>query len=419
MKITIIAPGSQGDVQPFLALGKGLIKAGNSVRLVTNQNYENQVKSQGLEFWPIEVNMEDIIRSEKMREVLESGKLLTSIARMGNELRDNAELLAKRSLEACNDIDIVMAGISGLFTANSIAEKLGLPFLQALNIPFTPTKAFAGVLFPKFPRWLGGYRLSHRLTQQIVWQAYRPTDKVIREQELGLSKSSFFGPFKSESLKDGPIIYGISPTIFTRPDDWTENIHITGFWSLDLPDQWAPPSELMEFIQDEPIPLYIGFGSMSSKKPEETANLVFKALNKTNQRAVVSSGWGGLSKAELPSNVLMVESVPHSWLFPRVQAVIHHGGAGTTSAGLRAGVPSIVVPFHGDQPFWGYMIRKLGVGPKPIPRKKLSASRLAKAIEEVRTDKEMNKQATKLGSEIRAENGIEKAISIIDEIFEN
>lgn len=418
MKIGIIAPGSQGDVQPFLALGKGLIKAGNAVRLVTNQNFENQVKSQGIEFWPIEVNIEDIIRSEKMREVLESGKLLTSMARMGNVLRENAALLAKRSLEACDNMDLIMAGISGLFTANSIAEKLDIPFLQALNIPFTPTKAFAGALLPKFPKWLGGYRISHLLTQQIVWQAYRPTDKVIREQVLGLTKSPFLGPFKSDSLKSGPIIYGISPSVFSRPDDWTENIHITGFWSLDPPDQWSPPPELVDFMQNEPIPLYIGFGSMSSKAPEETAKLVFQALNKTDQCAVVSSGWGGLSKTELPDNVLMMESVPHSWLFPRVRAVIHHGGAGTTAAGLTAGVPSIIVPFHGDQPFWGQKVRELGVGPKPIPRKELTISKLTKAIEEVGKSKEIIENAAKRGSEIRAENGIQKAISVINEYFQ-
>lgn len=417
MRIAIIAPGSQGDVQPFLALGKGLIKAGNTVRLVTNQNYEKQVKSQGLEFWPIEVSMEDVIRSDKMRETLESGKLLTSMARMGTELKQHAELLAKRGLEACRKMDIIMAGISGLFTADSIAEKLDIPFLQALNIPFTPTKAFAGALLPKFPSWLGGYRLSHRLTQQIVWQAYRPTDKVIRKQVLGLPKSPFFGPFKSKSLKEGPIIYGISPSIFSRPDDWTDNIQITGFWSLDPPDHWSPPSDLMTFLQEGPAPLYIGFGSMSSKNPEETANMVLKVLINTNQRAIVFSGWGGLNKIDLPDSVLMVDSVPHSWLFSRVRAVIHHGGAGTTAAGLTAGVPSIIVPFHGDQPFWGHLIAKLGVGPNPIPRKKLSVARLVKAIQEVETDEEIRENASKLGSEIRAENGIERAISIINEIF--
>lgn len=417
MRIVIIAPGSQGDVQPFLALGKGLIKAGNTVRLVTNQNYKAQVESHGLEFWPIEVNTEDIIRSDKMREALESGKLLTSMARMGKELKQHAELLAQRGLAGCQGMDMVIAGISGLFTGYSLAEKLGIPFVQAHNIPFTPTKAFPGTLLPRYPSWLGGYRISHRLTQQIVWQAYRPTDKVVREQVLELPKSPFFGPFKSESLRDGPIIYGISPSIISRPVDWAENIHITGFWLLDPPDEWTPPSDLIEFLKDDPAPLYIGFGSMSNKRPEETADLVLKALKETNQRAIVFSGWGGLSKTNLPDSVLMVDSVPHSWLFQRIQAVIHHGGAGTTAAGLNAGVPSIIVPFHGDQPFWGRLIAKLGVGPNPIPRKKLSTERLVNAIQEVGADQEMSERAANLGSKIRAENGIARAIAIISEMY--
>jgi len=415
MKIAIIAPGSQGDVQPFLALGEGLVKAGNTVRLVTNQNYENQVKSHGLEFWTIEVNMEDIIRSEKMREVLESGKLLTSMVRMGKELKQHAELLTERGLAACQGVDIVMAGISGLFTANSIAEKLGIPFLQAYNIPFTPTKAFPGTLFPKFPSWLGSYRLSHRLTQQVVWQAYRPTDKLVREQVLKLPKSPFSGPFKSESLKNGPIIYGISPSVIPRPTDLGDNVHITGFWFLDPLDDWVPPLTLTEFLQAGPAPLYIGFGSMSNKKPEETANLVLKALKETNERAIVFSGWGGLTKTNLPDSVLMVDSTPHSWLFSRVKAVIHHGGAGTTAAGLNAGVPSIIVPFHGDQPFWGHLIEKLGVGPKPIPRKKLTAERLAQAIQKIAVNQKMRDRAAELGSKIQGEDGIAQAIAIINQ----
>ena len=415
MKIAIIAPGSQGDVQPFLALGKGLLKSGNTVRLVTNQNYEQEVKSHGLEFWSIEVSMEDFIRSEKMREVLESGKLLTSMARMGKELKQHAALLTERSLNACQDVDMIMAGISGLFTGQSIAEKLEIPFLQAQNIPFTPTKAFPGALFPNFPSWLG-YRTSHRLTQQVVWQAYRPTDKVVREQVLELPKSPFFGPFKSNSFKKHPIFYGISPSIIPRPIDWTDNIYVTGFWFLDPPEDWNPSSTLTEFLQAGPAPLYIGFGSMSNKNPKETADLVLEALKITNQRAIVFSGWGGLSTANLPESVLMIDSVPHSWLFPRVQAVIHHGGAGTTAAGLRAGVPSVIVPFHGDQPFWGRLIADLGVGPKPIPRKKLTTQRLVGAIQNIKVDKKMRDRAADLGSKIRSEDGIENAIALLTQI---
>lgn len=414
MKIVIIAPGSQGDVQPFLALGKGLLKDGKKVCLVTNKNYEDQIKSHRLEFWPIEVSMDDLIRTEKMREALESGKLLSSMARMGKELKKHATLVAERSLEACQGTDMIITGISGLFTAHSISEKLDIPLIQAYNIPFTPTKSFSGALFPKFPSWLG-YRFSHRLTRQMIWQAYRPTDKIVREDVLKLKKSPFFGPFKSESLNKGPIIYGISPSVITRPEDWPDNIHITGFWFAEPPDNWSAPQELEEFLQIEPLPLYIGFGSMSNEKPEEITEIIVKTLEKTNQRSIMFSGWGGLSGKDLPDSILMIDSIPHSWLFPKVKAVIHHGGAGTTAAGFRGGVPSIIIPYHGDQPFWGHLVNKLNVGPAPIPRKKLTINLLSKAIEKVSTDQEIQEKASVLGKKIREENGIEQAVAIINE----
>jgi UDP:flavonoid glycosyltransferase YjiC (YdhE family) len=417
MQITIIAPGSQGDVQPFLALGKGLVNNGKKVRLVTNQNYEEQVKLYGLEFWPIEVSIEDIIRTEKMREVLESGKLLRSMAQMGKDLKQHAALLAKRSLDACQGVDMIMTGISGLFTAYSISESLDIPFVQAYNIPFTPTKSFSGALFPKFPSWLG-YRFSHHLTRQMIWQAYRPTDKIVREDVLNLKKSPFFGPYNSEKLKNGPIIYGLSPSVINRPDDWSENIFLTGFWYLDPPENWNPPKDLKEFLKTEPIPLYIGFGSMSNKEPEEVTDLIINTLKKTNQRAVIFSGWGGLTSENLPDTVFMVDNLPHTWLFPKVRAVIHHGGAGTTAAGLRAGIPSVIVPYHGDQPFWGYLVESLGVGPTPIPRKKLNLERLVKAIEKVNIDQKIQEKAKILGKKIQTENGVSQALSIINQIVD-
>ena len=370
MRIAIIAPGSQGDVQPYVALGNGLKKAGHTVRLVTNLNYETLVNSYGLEFWPVESNMQEIIENERMREVLEKGSLLASMAQMGKVMKRNALHLTERSLAAGQGMDMVLAGIGGLFIGLPVSEKLGLPFLQAFNVPFTPTRAFPGVFLPRLPNWLGGSlnRLSHHLTRQIVWQTFRPADKLVRQQVLGLPASSFWGLFNSDRLRHGPILYGFSPSVISPPPDWGSNIHVTGYWFLDPPDDWDPPPALMEFLQAGPAPVYIGFGSMSNRKPEETTDLVLQALKRTKQRAIIFSGWGGLRQSDLPGSVFMVNSIPHSWLFPRVAAVIHHGGAGTTGAGLRAGVPSIVVPFHGDQPFWGRCIAELGVGPVPIPR---------------------------------------------------
>jgi sterol 3beta-glucosyltransferase len=176
---------------------------------------------------------------------------------------------------------------------------------------------------------------------------------------------------------------------------------------------------LIDFIDAGSPPIYIGFGSMSSRNPLEVANLVVKALELSKQRGIILSGWGGLQKADLPESVFIVDSVPFSWLFPRVGAVVHHGGAGTTAFVLRTGIPSIIVPFFADQPFWGHLVAKLGVGPKPIPRKKLTAKRLANAIDLAIADQMMRQHAADLGSKIKAEDGIQRAAKIIQQIQES
>ena len=236
---------------------------------------------------------------------------------------------------------------------------------------------------------------------------------------LNLPGPSFWGPYKSSRLNQNPILYGFSPSVIPSPADWGSNSHVTGYWYLDSPDDWTPPKELIAFIDADSPPIYVGFGSMSNRNPAEVANLIVKALELSKQRGIILSGWGGLQKADLPKSVFMVDSVPFSWLFPRVAAVVHHGGAGTTAYGLRAGIPSIVVPFFADQPFWGHLVAKLGVGPKPIPRKKLTAERLAKAIDIAVADQTMRQCAVDLGSRIQAEDGVSRAVEVIQEIQES
>lgn len=312
----------------------------------------------------------------------------------------------------------MLAGISGLFVGLSIAEKLDIPFIQAYNMPFSPTNTFPGALLPELPFPFKNplNRFSHHLTRQIVWQTFRPADKLVRQKVLGLHGSPFFGPFNSGRLNNCPIIYDISPSVIPIPSDWGANIHMTGYWFLESQAQWNPPADLVEFLQAGSPPIYIGFGSMSNRKPGETADLVLQAIKLTGQRAVLFSGWGGLSKTDLPGSVFMVDYVPHSWLFFRVGAVIHHGGAGTTAAGLRAGVPSIIVPFHGDQPFWAKRVAELRVGPDPIPRNKLTVESLAGVIKEAVSDQAMRQRAADLGTKIRAEDGIGQAIAVIQNI---
>lgn len=194
-----------------------------------------------------------------------------------------------------------------------------------------------------------------------------------------------------------------------------EWIQVTGYWFLDRPAGWQPTAELVDFIEAGPPPVYVGFGSMNNREAEVMARTVVDALAMAKQRAVIATGWGSLGDAALPETVFKVDAVPHDWLFPRMAAVVHHGGAGTTAEGLRAGVPSVIVPFIVDQPFWGARIRALGVGPDPIPLRRLTAGRLAQAIRSAATDPGMRQRARHLGAALRAEDGLACAVKLLRE----
>jgi len=417
MHIAIIALGSRGDVQPYIALGRGLKEAGHIVRLVTHQNFENLVKSHELEFWNMRGNVQDVIESQEMRDLLDKGNFLAITMHTAKEAQRAAIQWAEDGLAACQGMNLLITGIGSRFSGLALAEKLSLPMIQTYLVPFTPTRKFPSALVPQTLPNLGGTfnHLTHQLAQQILWQGSRSADTLARKQILGLQPASFFGPRPAPSTQALPTLYGFSPSVIPTPTDWSDDHCVTGFWFLDSAADWTPSSDLLDFLQAGSPPIYIGFGSMTTRKPEETTDLVIKALNQTNQRAILASGWGGLQKTDLPASVFMIDSIPHAWLFPRVAAVIHHGGAGTTAAGLRAGVPSIVIPFFADQPYWGKRVADLGVGPAPIPRQKLTAARLVQAITMAVTDTAMHQRAADLGSKIQAEDGIARAVEIIQQ----
>jgi UDP:flavonoid glycosyltransferase YjiC (YdhE family) len=191
---------------------------------------------------------------------------------------------------------------------------------------------------------------------------------------------------------------------------------MTGYWYLDTPRDFEPPRELDTFLNSGTPPVYIGYGSMIAGDPKETLELILQALSITKQRGIVESG-GGLLLVGSPDNLLKIGSVPHDWLFPRMAVVVHHGGAGTTATGIRAGVPSVAVPFIYDQPFWGRRLADLGVGTEPIPFRKLSVQRLANAISRAVSDQGMREKAARLGSLIRSEDGVNKAVGALNHIF--
>ena len=198
MRIAIIASGSRGDVEPYIALGKGLQQAGHVVRLVAHENFGALVKAHGVEFWPIEGNAQDVAQSPEMRELLEKGNFLAIMAKMGKDAQDNALAFAQGGLAACEGMELIIAGLGGMFIGVALAEKLDIQFMQAHYVPFSPTRAYPNALFPKLPSFLNGSlnRVSYQMAQQMMWQGFRSADNVARQQVLGLPKASFWGPYR-------------------------------------------------------------------------------------------------------------------------------------------------------------------------------------------------------------------------------
>lgn len=413
MQITIFALGSRGDVQPYVALGKGLKDAGHTVLVLTSQDFQELVTTYGLDFLDVGGNMQAV--AQDMQGLLDQGNFLKILASMGEAAQRMARQAAISGLAACQGADLIIGGLGGLFVGLALSEKLGIPFVPAYYYPFTPTGEFRNALAPlpdrRLPAWAN--RLSHQAAQQMIWQNFRAADAKMRREILHLPPAPLRGPFASLQDPQRTILYGYSPQVIAPPRDWGANIHVTGYWFLEPADGWEPPAGLLDFLQAGPPPVYVGFGSMVHSQPERVADLVVQALASTGQRGVLSAGWGGLKATDLPETVTMLGAVPFDWLFPRMAAVVHHGGAGTTSLGLRAGVPSIVIPFMGDQPFWGRRVHELGAGTQPIAAKQLTVERLAQAIRVAVTDRSMQKRAAALGERIRAEDGVGRAVAII------
>ena len=414
LAITIIAVGSRGDVQPYVALGVGLQQAGYTVGVLTSPDFRLLVTEHGLAFHDMGGNMQAV--AQGMQHLLEQGNFLKILASMQSAAGDMAKQAMQHGLAACQGSHLIISGLGGLFVGLALAEKLDIPLLKAYLYPFTPTVEFPGVLTPlpqtRLTSWANP--LSHRLAQQMMWQATRMADNQARRQELGLGPGPFWGPFSGNEARQ-ITLYGYSQFVVPRPEDWHASQQVTGYWFLEPSQSWQPEQGLEDFLKSGPPPVFIGFGSMGAKNAAQTTELVLEALARSGQRGVLLSDWNGLQAETLPSSVSLTGAVPYAWLFPRMAAVVHHGGAGTTSAGLAAGVPSILVPFMGDQPFWGQRVYHLGVGPQPIPRRRLTVEKLSEAIRVAVTDTEMRRAAANLGERIRGENGVAQAVTLIQQ----
>jgi sterol 3beta-glucosyltransferase len=410
MHVTFITAGSQGDVQPMLALAKGLQAVGFEVRFCAHKYFESFIEQSHVPFFALSGNSPDKVQQDE-----HSRKRKSRVATLFHVLRrqtkpDPTEL--NRLYQACQSTDaVIFSPLAG--TAYHVVESLGLPCCVVWLHPQYPSR-FAPSLVGLPPLPLGqAYNLmTHLLMHVLFWLPSRSWVNRWRKQTLGLGPISVLGPLWNMHLRRVPMLFGFSPALVSRPNDWPEWMHVTGYWFLERAENWVPPSGLTEFLDAGPPPLSIGFGSVVDSSADVLIQSIVEALSVTGQRAVLISGWNRY-RSLLPDNVFLVKSVPYDWLFRRVTAAIHAAGAGTVAEALRAGIPSICIPFAGEQKFYARRLATLGIAPPPIPRQDANTDRLIQAITVVTNDSAMRARAKYFESVIGREDGVGEAVRLL------
>ncbi len=411
MHIAILTYGSRGDIQPFLALALGLQKGGHSVCLAGPGRFAEFSAQHGVPFAPLAGDPGEI--SLRLNDA--GANPFRMVGAMQDYIFAIAPEVVRAIQNALDGADLVVH--SFLFTTggHAFARQRGIPDVSVQTFPmFAPTRAFPNVAFPNVPPG-GPSWLTHWLATQIFWHGGNRGYYALRRKFPGDFPEKVTWPFKPVPDRPlPPLLFAYSPTVLPRPVDWTApNISIPGYFFLDEPG-YRPPVELADFIVNGDPPMCISFGSMVNRKAAKVGRLVLDSLQKLGRRGIVLTGWGGWKPDQIPANVLYLDSAPHAWLFPRCRLVVHHGGAGTTAAGLRAGVPSVIIPFAADQPFWAKRVAALGVGPEPLPLQKLTSTAFTAALEEALHDGPIRQRAAEIGAQVRSEDGVGAAVRIIE-----
>jgi len=411
-RITLLTIGSRGDVQPYIALGLGLKKEGHFVRIVTHKEFQDWILGHGLDFKEIAGNP-----TELMSLMVSHGSMNVGLIKeASSKFRGWISELLNSSWEACQGTDILIESPSAMAGIH-IAEALNIPYFRAFTMPWTRTRAYPHAFIVPDQKKGGSYNyLTHVLFENVFWKGISGQVNKWRKEVLNLSKTNLDMLQQSKV----PFLYNISPTVFPPPVDFNDWIKVTGYWFLDEAINYDPPQELKDFINQARIDnkklVYIGFGSIVVSNPKELTQAVVDAVLDSDVRCILNKGWserlGGSNQIEieLPYEVFNAGSLPHDWLFPQIDAAVHHGGSGTTGATLRAGLPTIIKPFFADQFFYASRVEDIGVG---ISLKKLNVQSLSKALREATTDNRMITKARVIGEKIRKENGVSNAIDTI------
>lgn len=407
MKVLVATYGTEGDARPFAALCRGLLDAGHDACLLADESTLGAARRLGVPAMPLAGDIRQALSPggaaargaiAKGGGVRQTSRLLAQIA------NQSADAWLQTLIAAGRGCDVILAAGLAAFAAFSAAEHLGVRSVGAGMIPITPTSAFPSPFLPAawIPRALN--RASHRLVNGLLWRSMRHSTNQARER-VGL------GPRRAvwEGL---PMIYGISPVLVPPPSDWPADVRMCGQW-LVPGRAWTPDPDLERFLAAGDPPIYVGFGSMAGFDEAALLGALFTALN--GRRALFHQGWSGVDPALMPDNVLMIGDVPHDWLLPRTAAVIHHGGSGTAHSALRAGRPSVVAPFAGDQAFWAERLRQAGGAAPPVDVRRPTAGAFAAALDFAATET-VRRRARDLGETMRAEDGVRVAVDAIERI---
>ncbi|HLH74545.1 MAG TPA: nucleotide disphospho-sugar-binding domain-containing protein [Chloroflexota bacterium] len=398
MKVAIVTWGSRGDYQPYLALAQGFLRRGHQVMLGAPQypGFAEAADAQGVPF----ASLGPMVQNKPIHEAITA--LLTV---MGDE--SALRQMYDQCLELARWADILVCHFFQP-AGRMAAETLGRPFVTGTIVPFQiPSRYYPPFKLPAQGRWIN--RLSWVVVCAVLNAYCRRVNTVRRQVGLPSLPNLAGDGLYSPELN----LVAASRFVTPAPPDWPSRHRLTGYWYLERPE-WTPPPEVDAFVNREPRPIAIGFGSMLSDDSRSLTQLLVEAVRRSGMRAIIDPGWAGLGSEDLPSTVLCVAGVPHYWLFPRVVAAVHHGGAGTTAAAFRAGIPSVIVPHILDQETWADLAFQLGVSPRPVPRRDLTPERLAEAIGIAVSNPEIRKRATELGEAIRQEDGVGTAVQLVE-----
>jgi len=413
--ITILCSGTRGDVQPYIALAQALKKLGLPVRMACGRAFEGFVRSYGMDFYSIDIDHESAgVDPRMIKEAQKADNVLKMFASF-RKMREYGIYMVEKYHDACLGSEAIIFH-PGLSIGYFMAEKLGIPAILASPFPMHSTRLRPSViLYGKVKPSAIINRLSYLMLQGMLWMASESSLKPFWKNTYGRLPEHFSMPFERHTDARHPALVSCSNHIFARPADWNPHVHQTGYWVVEEPEEYQPDPELAAFLAHGEKPVYVGFGSMFDKADiEQVGGIILKALALAGKRGVLG-GMSGLKNT--PDSMITVENVPHTWLFPRMAAVCHHGGAGTSAAGFQAGVPSIIVPFALDQFAWAQRSHDLGIGSKPLPFKKLDAGRLAEAIQFASTP-EICAKAKAAGKLIATEHGARDCASAVARAME-